>query len=463
MLITTLFSLFLQSAPPPLESGATSRHSALPALAAKAPGHPEYGLHITSAEGQFIFTNLRFTPGNPKGLATLYRVTGPAGMGPYRLGVQLGGPSHFTRPELYQGSFFDIKKALEGGAARATGLDEDWSILSVDGQTFGWNISALISYMSTRPAIDVLALKVKGWQVGYKQKTFRIQLRKLDTPADPLDGVLVPEQVEALQPYLKDSRIWSELVTLRAALPRFQPLPLELAGQRMWAVRGVRNPHPGQGERSNAITLEFWREDPALAPKQNHPAALWVEPEDGLRGGRILQVEGHWYRIQEAAVDAASGRLLRFSLTPWTADVTGLVVGASPARDLGPGTTVLHQEALEQDANDTLVEWKTRTLPGVLATQGLGPTEDLVVRVEKGLLRLDLDVKGIRSRLDARARAEAEGKAQAELAAKGGKTPPQALPPPAESERLADLLDQRKAILMAILGSAKQTLATLRR
>lgn len=38
-----------------------------------------------------------------------------------------------------------------------------------------------------------------------------------------------------------------------------------------------------------------------------------------------------------------------------------------------------------------------------------------------------------------------------------------ALPPAAESDRLADLLDQRKAILMAILGSAKQALANLRR
>ena len=35
--------------------------------------------------------------------------------------------------------------------------------------------------------------------------------------------------------------------------------------------------------------------------------------------------------------------------------------------------------------------------------------------------------------------------------------------PAAESERLADLLDQRKAILMAILGSAKQSLSNLRR
>jgi hypothetical protein len=109
------------------------------------------------------------------------------------------------------------------------------------------------------------------------------------------------------------------------------------------------------------------------------------------------------------------------------------------------------------------VEWKTRTLPGLLANQTLDADEDLVVRLEKGLLSLDLEVKGLRARLDAAARAEAERKAQAELAAKEGKAAPAAPPPAAESERLADLLDQRKAILMAVLGSAKQALANLRR
>jgi hypothetical protein len=63
----------------------------------------------------------------------------------------------------------------------------------------------------------------------------------------------------------------------------------------------------------------------------------------------------------------------------------------------------------------------------------------------------------------AAARAEAERKAQAELAAKQGRPAPTAPPAAAESDRLADLLDQRKAILMAVLGSAKQALANLRR
>jgi hypothetical protein len=145
-------------------------------------------------------------------------------------------------------------------------------------------------------------------------------------------------------------------------------------------------------------------------------------------------------------------------------DVQGLLVGADLARDLGPRVASAPREAYEQQANEALIEWKIRTLPGLLTTQGLGATEDLVVRLEKGLLKLDLEVKGIRTRLDAQARAEAERKAAAELTAREGKAAPQVqLRPATESERLADLLDQRKAILMAILGSAKQSLSTLRR
>ncbi|MDP1833131.1 MAG: hypothetical protein Q8K67_13815 [Geothrix sp.] len=464
MLIAVFLSALLQT--PPAPATAITHRPALPALAAKAPGKPEYGIHITTPVGQFILTNLRFTPQNPRGMANAYGVTGPAGMGPYRLGVQLGGPLKYVNQDLkgiYPGRWFKIEKAVKGGAALEAGLDEDWSIISVDGQDFGGNLNALIAYMTTRPAIEVLALKAKGWGMTYKQKTFKIQLRKLDAPVDPTDGVLIPGDTEALRPILQDIKAWSVLLAQRSALPRFTPLAVDLSGRRMWAVRGTRNPHPDQGVPPDLITLEFWGEDPAVKPDQD-PAALWPEPEDGLRSTRALRVEDRWYRIQEVAVDAASGRLLKLALQPWAADVPALLGGGTLARDLGRGAAAAHREALEQLGNEALVEWKTRTLPGLLATQGLGPVEDLVIRAEKGLLTLDLEVKGIRTRLDAAARAETERKAQAELAAKDGKAAPLVQAAPAtESERLADLLEQRKAILMAILGSAKQALSNLRR
>ncbi len=457
MLIALGLSALLQG-PPAQDANAISHRPALPALAAKAPGRPEYGLHITSPQGQFIFTNLRYSPLQTTSNATLYRVKGPAGWGPYRLGLGLDGISHWVRPDLkakYDGSFFDIQKAIEGGAAKEAGLDEDWCILSVDGQNFGWNADALSTYWTTRPSIEVLALKRKGWGMGVRRKTFQLQLQQVDKPADPTDAELVPEAPKELKPYIDKADIWVHLIKSRSELPRFRALPVELQGETLWVVRGVP---PG------SIILEFWKGDPRWGSRQLHPEALWAEPEDGLVSGRILKVREQWYRIQDVEVEARSGRLLKLALQPWTTDVPGLLAGADLSRYLGPKAAIAHREFLEELANDALLEWKTRTLPGLLSTQGLGSTEDMVIRLERGILKLDLEVKGIRSRLDARARAETEQKAQAELAAKNGAPPPQAqVPPASESERLADLLEQRKAILTAILGSAKQSLANLRR
>ena len=456
-----------------MQAPATSHPQGLPlrpalaGLAARAPGKPAYGVQISHPSGQFIFTNLRYTFSNPRGVCSVYRVTGPAGMGPYRLGVELGGPSKYVRQDLkerYQGNFYDIKKAVAGGAAQQAGLDDDWSILSIDGQNFGWNTNALIAYITTRPTIEVLALKAKGWGIASKQKTFQINLRKLESPMDPTDGTLIPEMDPELRPLLDGIGMWSALVAQRASLPRFKAVPVALAGAQMWAVRGVQNPHPEPGQRTDPIYLEFWQEEPGAGLKVPYPAALWNEPLDGLRAGRALRVLDRWYRIQEVLAAPNSGQLQRLALTPWAADAGSLLSGATLAVDLGPGALVADRESLEQLGNDALVEWKTRTLPGLLASQSLEATEDLVVRLEKGLLKLDLDVKGIRARLDAAARAEIERKAQTELAARDGKPEAQVQASPAtESERLADLLDQRKAILMAILGSAKQALANLRR
>ena len=467
MLIAAMLAAVLQAPAGPVLPEGITQHPALPALAAKAPGQPPYGIQYSAPEGTFIFTHLRYNATPPQGSATLFRVTGPAGLGPYRLGVQLAfRPKFLTEvkgQKYYSNMFYLIEKALDGGAAKAAGLDEDWAILTVDGKNFDWNLNALISYLTTRPSVEVLALKQKGWGSGSKKKTFQIQLRKQEGPVDPADGNLVPENVASLRPLLQAQPTWVELIRLRASVPRFAPLQLGPASQPLWVVRGVPNPHPDRGEDGTRVFLEFWNEDPLKGVHQTRPSALAAEPTDGRLAGRALKVADRWVRVTEAALDPTTGRLAKLAMEPWKPRIDLLLGGLTEAPDLGPGAALADREALEQLANEALVEWKTRTLPGLLANQTLDADEDLVVRLEKGLLSLDLEVKGLRARLDAAARAEAERKAQAELATKEGKPAPAAPPPAAESERLADLLDQRKAILMAVLGSAKQSLAQLRR
>jgi hypothetical protein len=295
-------------------------------------------------------------------------------------------------------------------------------------------------------------------------KKYTVQNRKIDTPPDPADAELeqvIPDaEVKAL---LADRQTWAELLRLRSQKEAFAPLTLELAECRVWAVLAQGQPSQDKPPRVPRC-LELWKEDPRTGAFDNGLLGVWPEPGDGFRAGRALQIDGRWFRLQTLAQDPITGRLTSLDLHPWEVTIPTLLEGRTLAGELGPQRDSAHQESLEQVANDALLEWKTLTLPSELNSQDLKSAGSFVVRLEKGVLALDLEVKGIRSRLDIAARNETERKAQAELAAKNGQPVPQVQATPArESERLADLLEQRKAILMAILGSAKQSLSNLRR
>lgn len=457
MLIAALLACLSQvpqPAAPPLPEGIT-RHPAPAALAAKAPGQPSYGLRLATPLGQFLLTNLYFH--NEHGWVQIYRMNGPAGLGPYRPGVFLWSNPRDATPE------FLTREITPGGPADAAGLDSNWHVLKVDGKTFEWNTQTVNAYLSNRPEADLLARKVKGWGSG-KEKVFHLVLRRQDPPADPTDCTLVQDFPAWMKPLFNDQGLWLELAKLRSTLPRFTPLAVDLGGAHYWVVRSVPNPHPVQGTDGSRIFLEFWASDPASGSGYARPAFLVPEPSDGRLQGRILKIQGRWFKVAEAALDAGNGRLAKLKVEPWKADALALLGGELPARDLGPSAPTADMGALEQLGNEALIEWKTRALPGLLPSLSVNPAEDLVIRIEKGILALDLTVKRLRTRLDADARAEAERKAQAELAARSGQAAPKGPAVSTEdTERLADLLEQRKAILMAVLGNVKQALANLRR
>ncbi|HJV39875.1 MAG TPA: hypothetical protein VJ528_13630 [Geothrix sp.] len=478
MLIAALLAGLLQAGAGPDFPAAPAWEPAHAGLMAKAPGAPGYGVQFTTPSGRLVFTNLHFDPASRDAKMELYRIQGPVGLGPYRLGVELG----FHAKEPTQGSvhpswfdnFFYIIRTEEGSPAKAAGLEPDKyggryskvAIEGVDGSNFGWDLGALIWHITNRPVIEVNTIKRPVMFGGPSRKTVRVTLRKLETPVDPADGTFAPGGVDpaSIKAWLTHDLMWRDLLILRSRTPRLAPLAVDLPTGRRWLVSAPTDPTaegPGKGQR----TLEVWREDPLAGPYPYGKALadLWLEPREGLGPGRVLRIEGQWYRIQNMTTDPATGRPTACSLGPWKADIPVLLAGASEARELGSIPSPGLRETLEQAANEALLEWKTLALPDALASQDAQATAALVLRIEKGLLALDLDIKGIRSRLDAAARAEADRKAQAELAAKEGR-PARATPaPPVESERLADLLDQRKAILMAVLGNAKQSLASLRR
>ena len=448
---------------------------ASPALTAKAPGSPAYGLVVTTSLGKQLLTTLSFDPVTLKPQARVYRIDGPAGWGPYRSGLErsLGFSAAMKRPAdnnalhwSWYRDYFHFTPPPKGSAAAEAGLDQSkyalTRIKSVDKSTFDWNVAALVYHITQSPTIEVQTIKLP-LLFGPSERTYTIRNRRIEQPPAPDDADLVnagpdPEAQKAIA----TPEPWRALLKLRSQTPTHAPLPLELEGRKLWAVRLPHRPPKGN-QAGLPGSLEFWKTDPGTGMFEGGLAEVHPEPSEGFAAGQALHLGGAWYRLQALSVDPTSGRLARLILEPWKADFPTLLAGRTLASELGSLARLPLRESLEQAANDALLEWKTISLPDALASQDAKAAVALVVRIEKGLLALDLEVKGIRSRLDAAVRTEAERKAQAELAAKEGQPAPAALPPATESERLADLLDQRKAILMAVLGSAKQTLASLRR
>jgi hypothetical protein len=462
-----------KAVPPPTPAEPLVSEPSVPALAAKAPGAPGYGLQVTTGTGKVMITNLSFQLTTHKPQARFYRIVGPAGLGPYRIGLVLGFHKEENMPAnhlhySWYSNYFTLGKAEDGFPAKKAGLVPDkyarLVIESVDGSNFGWDVNALVWHITNSPMVEINTAKLPVLFGGPSRSTYKIHTRKLETPVDPADGGFenIPP-IDEIKAWLGNKQTWQDLLILRSRTAQFAPLALDLAGRKVWVVRA-------QGELSQETppraprVLEFWKEDPLTGPFDTGIMDVWPEPQDGFRAGLALRIGDRWYRLQAYAQDPATGRLTTFELRPWEADVPSLLSGADLAGELGSLKAPGVQESLEQLANDALVEWKTRTLPGMLRTQESPALEDLVIRIEKGLLALDLQVRGIRQRLDAQARAQAAQQAQVDKPGGNQAAPaPAPVAPTTDSERLADLLDQRKAILQAVLGTSKQSLAQVRR
>ena len=180
-----------------------------PALAAKAPGAPGYGLQITSSRGKIMITNLSYDPADKKAFFSVYRIEGPAGKGPYRCGMQIA--FHATEPfqarkasgvgeafdtslndYLYYGNYYVINTVVKGSAAEKAGLGKELPhLLSVDGSNFGWDTGALSYYITTHPVIQ---LETETFKIAFlggdgpRRRTYKIQNDRLQTPPDPADG-----------------------------------------------------------------------------------------------------------------------------------------------------------------------------------------------------------------------------------------------------------------------------------
>jgi len=128
--------------------------------------------------------------------------------------------------------------------------------------------------------------------------------------------------------------------------------------------------------------------------------------------------------------------------------------------------------------NDALVDWKVKSLASYVRNIDGAAAEDFLARLEKTLLRMDMDIRRLRQaresqEQDALNRQAADGMQRLqqeaslrrfllpaerkEMGEDDGRTAT------VTSPELMGLLEQRKAIVSAILTNAKQILAAPRR
>jgi hypothetical protein len=466
MLAPLLCALLFQTVPPAQPVTLPTWTAAPPALAAKAIGQPSYGLILETDGGRFLLTNLWYdfsAEGQAIRNIRAYLILAPGGGGPYRYGFKVAPLDHepsrkdgFVAYSKERDGEIDTSSTLSvepNSPAEKAGFNTRYFILDIDGKTFDWNGRIANHYLSTHASVTINAtlfpdLGGKGIPKAFKMEGVAVALPSLE------EWAIKPGQFSEVEGALNDEPLWAALKAAKEATPECAPLSITLEDGKQ--VQVVRNPWGNVLDRGKPASSLF--EFTESTGTHNRVVASVPTPIEG----KFVKLHGRWYRILGARLGPDSRRLEAVNLEAWKPDVPALLAGRCPTQ--AGIEKAFDREGIEQAANQALLVWKTRTLPDQLATQNRGAAEDLVLSIEQGLLALDLDVKTMRSRLDATARAETERKAQAELAARDGKAAPPAPAAPATgSERLADVLDQRKAILMAILGSAKQSLAQQRK
>jgi len=427
------------------------------------PEAPLAGAMLTTYLGRFVVYPTRFdVQGRLRWRAQ--RVEGPAGMGPYEHGLSL---EMVSEPGDTQ------------GMARITAIRDDLGV----SRRHSWGVGDFIEDPGKfhYPAVfhdltlglflfqyRMSNLPGSMFPVYRPNKLFEKRgsggvesVARAETPAQ-LPATFNPEGPIPVEAGAWFKQASARLLVLRAAHPAYQPLVVDWAG-RKWVVVG-----PSRSGRP--LQLEFWADAPGPEGRGSKPEATFDLSGASSAIGAVLSPGGQAARVHEAVWDPATGRLTRLELEPWKPDALAfLLMGKSEANT---------QEGPALAFNDALVDWKVKSLASHLRSLDGAAAEDFLTRLEKTLLRMDMDLRRLRQARESQEqealnRQAADGVQRlqqeagrrrfllpAELREMGeddGRTATSASP------ELMDLLDQRKAIVSAILANAKQLLAATRR
>jgi hypothetical protein len=236
--------------------------------------------------------------------------------------------------------------------------------------------------------------------------------------------------------------------------PFFQPVPTRIGNQDYWLVNNRFNFMKG-GTVVTGATLEIYESDPAGGG--GRPLAVWLV---GSKKGPQASWEflpGPWplkgrvFLITDYKVDPQmDSRVTALTIKTWEPKVSDILEGLTsaeilPKHHLGEATTI--NADLEAYLNETLIDWKARGFREFLRTSSGPALRDMAVKLEKAILKLDLKAKVPKDAADADARKVAPPGQTVEKKA------------PAGALKTAHLLEQRKTILMVLLGPIKQVAA----
>ena len=243
--------------------------------------------------------------------------------------------------------------------------------------------------------------------------------------------------------------LWPALTAARDASPFHAPVETRLGSAPIWAVGDLVPEAVLRPGGESLTTVELYPADPRRGARQPvTPDAVLVVARRAANGQEVRRGPGElglisrpdgFFRVARLE-HGAEGRLTALEFAPWRPEVPAILGGLTAVDVLGAGHP--RELAMERLLTDTLLEWKTRTLPGWLAEASPAAMEDAVISTEKGMLQLDLKSRVVKDSIDASAR-EGAG-SQAELTEK------------------AQVLDQRKTLVAVVLGSLKAARAAAR-
>lgn len=243
--------------------------------------------------------------------------------------------------------------------------------------------------------------------------------------------------------------LWPALTAARNGSVFHTPVQARLGGGTVWAIGDLVPEAVLRPSGESLVTVELYDADPRQdGPRPVAPTSIIITARRGPGGDEVMRAPGSLTLLSRPdgffylgkSERSREGQLTSLEFATWRPDISAVMGGQVASDVVGTGHPNLLM--MERLLTDALVEWKTRQLPTWIASADREKLDQAVISAEKGMLQLDLKSRVVKDEIDAGARQGAGSQ-------------------PALTEK-AQLLDQRKTLIGAVLGTLKSARAQAR-